>query len=238
MEQKHDDDKRDDDRFFDERPPQRPDRFADQARAVVSGHELHTGRHRRLDVAQLGFHAVDHAQRILAEPHHDDAAHHLAFAVELRDAAPDVGTEAHLRDVAHVNRRAAAVGAERHGLDVIERFQVAAPADHVLAPGELEQAAFDVVVAGLDRRHDVADADVVSRQLVRIDVHLVLLDEAADARDLRDTGHRCQPIAEIPILKTSEIRQTVLPRFVDQRVFEHPAHAGRIGTNDWIRAFR
>ena len=47
-----------------------------------------TSRSLRLD-------AVDDVQRVLAEPHHDDAADDLAAAVELRHAAADVGPELH-----------------------------------------------------------------------------------------------------------------------------------------------
>ena len=49
---------------------------------------------RLLDLAHPRLHAVDDAQRVLAEPHDDDAADGLALAVELRDASPQVRPEA------------------------------------------------------------------------------------------------------------------------------------------------
>ena len=66
----------------------------DQAGPVVGRHDPHARRQRRLHLAQLRLDAVDHAQRVLAEAHDDDAADDLALAVELGDAAADVGADA------------------------------------------------------------------------------------------------------------------------------------------------
>ena len=114
-----------------------------------------------LHLPQLGLDAVDHAQRVLAEAHDDDAADDFALAVELGDAAPDVRPEPHLarrRARGPACRRASAPSDDL--LDVVDRLQVAAAADHVLAARELEQASLDVVVARANRLDDVLDADV------------------------------------------------------------------------------
>jgi len=57
-------------------------------------------------------------QRVLAEAHDDDAADRFAFAVQFRDAAPDIRPEPHLRDVAHTDRRPSRTRAERDAFDV------------------------------------------------------------------------------------------------------------------------
>ena len=73
--------------------------------------------------------------------------------------------------------------------DVLGLLHVAAAADDVLVAGDLDDAAADVLVRCADRADDVVHRDAVTEQLVRIDVDLVLLHEAADARDLGDAGH-------------------------------------------------
>ncbi len=189
MEEKDDDDERDDDRFLDKGVPERVDRLANQARAIVGRNNPHAWRQRCLHLLQLRLHAVDHAQRILAEPHDDDAADGFAFAIEFGDAPADIRADPYLRDVAHANRGATRVGAQGHVLDVRDRRQVAAATDHVFAARELEQPALDVVVAHLDRVDHLLHADVVGRQLVGIEVHLVLLDEPAYARHFGHARH-------------------------------------------------
>ena len=72
---------------------------------------------------------------------------------------------------------------------------------------------------------------VVGGQLVRIDVDLILLDEAADARDLGDAWHGGEPVAQIPVLEAAQLGQVVLPGLVNQRVLEDPADAGRVGAD-------
>ena len=58
------------------------------------------------DLVQFLFDAVDDVERVLAVAHHDDAADHFAFAVQFRDAAPEVAAEMHGADILHIDRRA------------------------------------------------------------------------------------------------------------------------------------
>ena len=53
----------------------------------------------------------------------------------------------------------------------------------------VEQRAAGVLVVGVDRLRDLADRQVVFRQRGRIDLDLVLLDQAAERRDVGDAGH-------------------------------------------------
>ena len=238
MEQEDDDDDRDGDRLFDERSAQRGDRLTDEPGSIVGRYDFHTRRHRLPNLVQLRLHALDDIQGVLAKTHHDDAADDFASAIEVRNASPDVRSQPDLRNVPHTNRRATRVGAQRHLLEVGDRGQIAATTNHVLAPGKLQEPPFDVVVAHLDRVDDVFDADVVGGQLVRIEVHLVLLDEAADACDLCDARHGCEPVAEMPVLEAAELREGVPTAFVQERVLEDPAHTGRIRTDGRVDLLR
>ena len=112
------DDDRDDDDLLDQLRLQRVDGALDEVRAVVGRHDLHALRQRRLDVLQLRLDPLDDVERVLAAAHHDDAADDLALAVEVGDAAADLGAERDPADVADRERRAALVRLEDDLLDV------------------------------------------------------------------------------------------------------------------------
>ena len=152
------------------------------------------------------MHALDDVERVLALPHDDDAADGVADAVEVGDAAADVGADRHLRHVPHQDRRARLRRRpDDDALDVVDRLHVAAAAHHVLGAGELEQPPADLVVALADRVDHVGERDVVGEQPVRVDVDLVLLDEAADRRHLGDAGHGLQLVAQVPVLQAAQL---------------------------------
>ena len=102
--QEDEDDDGDDRQLLEERVPQVVDRSEDQVRPVVRGDDLHALRQRRLELLQLRLHAVDHPQRVLALPHHDDPRDDVAGAVEVGDAAAEVRPERHRADVPHAHR--------------------------------------------------------------------------------------------------------------------------------------
>ena len=72
---------------------------SDQLGAVVGGDDLHALGQRGLELVQLRLHPVDDVERVLALAHHHDAAHHVALAVEVGDAAPHLRAQ---RDGGHV----------------------------------------------------------------------------------------------------------------------------------------
>ena len=109
VEQEHEDDQRDHDHLLDQRPGQRRDRRADQLGAIVGDLDRDAVGQRALELREPPLDAVDHVERVLAVPHDHDAADHLAFAVELGDAAPDALADRDLADVAHAQGDAAAV---------------------------------------------------------------------------------------------------------------------------------
>src|SRR5262249_10343233 len=151
--------------------------------------DLHALRETVLDLGEPLFDRVDYRERVLAVAHDDDAARRFAFAVELREAASNVGTDAHLADVADANRRAALDVRDRRVPDLVRRLDVAATANDLFVPRDLEHAAADFLIRLAHGAHDVVHADAEGEELVRVDVDLVLLHVAADACDLRDAGH-------------------------------------------------
>ncbi len=112
--------------------------------------------------------------------------------------------------------------------DVLDRLEVAAAPDHVLAPRELDEAPADLVVALADRLHDGLERQAVRRERVRVQRHLVLLLEAAHARDLRDAGHRLHGVPQEPVLIRADLVGRVLPALVDEGVLVDPADARRV----------
>ena len=197
----------------------------------------HALRQRLLHLAQPGLHAIDDAQRVLAEAHDDDAADDFALAVELRRrraAGPGrCATRATSPTRTGVPRSLALDG---DLLDVVHRLQVAAAAHHVLAAGELEQPPLDVVVARLDRVDHVARRDLVRREPYRIEVDLVLLHEPADAGHFRHARHAREPAPQVPVLEAAQVGERVPPGVVDERVLEDPADAGRVGSDRRVDA--
>ena len=94
--QEHEDHEADDDALLDQRVAQGLDGAVDQPRAVVgrSRSRRPAGGRPRVS-ASCAFTRSITSQRVLAVAHHDDAAHRLALAVELGDAAADLGPERH-----------------------------------------------------------------------------------------------------------------------------------------------
>ena len=76
-------------------------------------------------------------------------------------------------------------------LDVLDLFDVAAATNVIFGRGDFENLAADIGIdSDLHRVDDFAERDVVGNERVWIEIHLVLLHEAADRRDFGDTFHR------------------------------------------------
>ncbi len=201
----------------------------DQVRPVVRRDDLHARGERRLDLLQPRLDALDDVEGVLAAAHHDDAAHGVPLAVEIGDAPSNLGAERHAPDVRDRQRRPLLVRLDDDLSDVLDRLEVAAAPDHVFAPRELDEAPADLVVALADRLHDGLERQAVRRERVRVQRHLVLLLEAAHARDLRDAGHRLHRVPQEPVLIRADLVGRVLPALVDERVLVDPADARRVG---------
>ncbi len=191
--------------------------------------DLDALRERGLQLLEPVLHAGDDVQRVLAVSHDDDPAHGVAEAVEIRDAAADLGPDLDPRDVAQEHRRTAGPGLDDDLLEVGDAARVPAAADHVLAARELHQAAAHLVVALADRGDHLVERQVVRGEPGGIDRDLVLLDEPADGRHFGHAGNGLQRVAHGPVLVGSELVRVVRARAIHQRVLEHPADAGRVG---------
>ena len=112
-----------------------------------------------------------------------------------------------------------------HGdhFDVFDRFDIAAPAHHVFRAAEFDGAAADIVVAHADGIHDTLDREAIGRELIGIQVHLILAHESAQTRDLRHAFDGADLIAQVPILKRAQLRQIMLAALIHQGVLENPA---------------
>ena len=106
--------------------------------------------------------------------------------------------------------------------------------DHVFHAGEVDHPAFHVEVAPPHGLHHLGDGDVVAEEPVRVDGDLVLLDEAADARHLRDARHAFQRELQVPVLEGAELRKVEVALLIDDGVLEAPAEARRVGAEDGV----
>ena len=90
MEQEHNNNQRNDDRFLDETPFQSAYRCADESRTIISRHDLNSRRQRPFDLSQLFLDAINHVESVEAIAHHNNPAYCLTFTVPLSDAFADV----------------------------------------------------------------------------------------------------------------------------------------------------
>src|SRR5208283_1041155 len=113
-------------------------------------------------------------------------------------------------------------------------MDIAESADHVVRSRHLEYASANFAVAVADFVDHRFQRDLEREQPIRIELDLVLLYEAADSGDLRNSGHGFERIAHVPILQAAEVGETVSMALVDECVFVNPACAGRVRADSGI----
>ena len=236
VDQEDDADQGDDEAFYQQLVTQIVDGPFDQARAVVGRDDLHALRQTRLERLQLLLDVPDHLQGVLAVPHDDDAADDLPLAVPFRQSPPKFRSCRDPGDLVKEDGRPESVYAQGHVLQVLHGLDVAQPADHVLGLRHFHDPAAHVVVAPLDRRLDPVERYVVDQQLVGVDLHLVLLDEPADAGDLGHPDDRGEFVPEEPVLDAPQFRQVV--PVAPEHVLVDPAHARGVGPERGVHARR
>ena len=182
-----------------------------------------------LEFLQPRFDALDGAQRILAEAHHDDPADRFALAVELTDTAPQLRAEANPGNIANQHRNALLRRLYRDIFEILQRIDVAGGADHVLGLRHLDHPTAGFHIAAPDGIAHPGQRYVVGAQLVRVHHHLILAHHAADGGDFRDALDGLQLVLQKPVLNGTQLAQVVLAGAVDQRVLIHPADPGSIG---------
>ena len=107
-------------------------------------------------------------------------------------------------------------------------LMIAAAAHHEFGLGQLDDAPADIHVADADGLAHLATSGMSKRlQPARIDDDAVLLDEAADARDLGHAFRLGDAEAHLPVLVVRSSARFVSARHDD--VLVDPADAGRVG---------
>ena len=156
----------------------------DKVGAIVDGDDLHPLWQAAFQLGEPCLDPVYGVLGILAVAHDYDAAHHFPLTVKLGNAAPHLGAGDHIRHVTQQQRGAAHSGAERDLLQILDAFQIAIGAHHVLRFRHLDDGGAGLLVALLDGGLDKGERDAVGAQLVRIDPHLVLAHHATHGGDL------------------------------------------------------
>ncbi len=110
MPQENQDDENNGQYDFSQRVARIRNRAAYEIRAVVDGNDLHALRHPRFDFFESRFHAIDHFQGITSLSHDHDAGNCFPGSIQIRRAAPDVGTQHDFTYVLNANGRAALIG--------------------------------------------------------------------------------------------------------------------------------
>src|SRR3546814_470945 len=164
---------------------------------------------------------------MLALANHDHAARDFAFAVEFGDSAPHVGTDLDRGDIADRHGNTARRGANGHGAEIVEAFEIAAGAHDIFGLGHFDRPAAAFLVGALERLGHLLRGHAIGGELLRIDDHLILPHHAADARDLGDARHRLALEAQEPALEAAQFGEIVASALVDERIFVHPADPGR-----------
>ena len=204
------------------------DRALDQRRTIVDGNDLDAGRQSGLQLLEPRLHRLDRLPCVLSGAQHDDAADDLAFTVELGDAAAHFRPELDPRDILEEHGRAAFGHLHRNRAEIVERFEIAARAHHVLGLRQLDHRAAGLLIGAADGGDHFAERKVVGLQARRIDDHLVLAHHAADRGDFRDIGQRLQLVFEKPVLQRAQLCEIVSAGAIHQRVLVDPAHARRV----------
>ena len=235
--QEDQDDDRDDDHLLDELVLHGLDGLVDQLGAVVDRDHLHAGRQAQLQLVDLRLDPFDHVQGVLTLAHHHDATDRVAHTVQVREAAPHLGTQAHGGHVAQPHR-GAVLRPEGRLLQILGGLHVAPAPDHVLASAVLHEAPARLGVGGLDRPDDGLDGHPVGGHLVGVERHLELLGLAAHRGHLGHARRALDGIAQEPVLEGSQLIRAVLPGAVHQGVLIHPAHGAGIGPQRGLHAGR
>ncbi len=142
----------------------------------------------------------------------------------------DIRAEAHRSQIAYENRRSI-FAADGNSGEIVQRTQIAETADHVVRAAQVENAPADFIRAHLYFVDDGRQRNAIGKQFIGIELHLILLDEAADAGHLSNSGYRLKRIAQMPVLQAAQVCETVFATLIDDSVLIDPACAGRVGTN-------
>ena len=208
MQQEQDGHQRHHDHFLHEGAGQGGDSSMDQFGAVIDRFNPHPFGQTGFNFRQPGFHIVDRVQGILIVAGHGCAADGFAFAVQFGDAAPFIRPQFDPGDVAQQHWHSA-FRLNHQLFQIGDAAQIALAAHHVFGLGHFHHSPADIAVAGADHFADPHQRNTVSLQLARVHDHLILLDKAADAGDFGNALGLGELVADEPVLRGAQFRQSV-----------------------------
>src|SRR5882724_4217457 len=186
---------------------------------------------------QLLLDAVDDLQRVHTLTHDDDSADGLSLAVPFRHTFADVGSEAHSSQIAHQDR-CPILTADCNGCEIIKGAEITEAADHVLRAAQVKNPTANFICAHLYFVDDCRKRYAIGKQLVGIELHLILPDEAADAGDLSNPRNGLQGIAQVPVLQATQIGKTMFAALIDDGILIDPTSPRRIGADGRMYVLR
>ncbi len=170
--------------------------------------DLYPLRQGGLDALQFGLDLVGQVRGVRAglflnrEDDGGRAVHPRVAALGQRTTEPDI------RDLAEREGRAALAFHGNDGVaEVVEAVDARQVSNQSLGVGAEKEAAGRVDVRVPGRFLDVVERDVEIAELKGIDQHLILLQLAADDRDLRQAGHGEEPFADGPIGHRAQVHR-------------------------------
>ncbi len=130
-------------------------------------------------------------------------------------------------DVAHLDRRAFLL-ADDDLLEVLDRLDESDAADEKLDAVFLQHLRADIDVRLPHGLIDIEERDPMRAQFVRVNVDLILLHEAADARDFAHAFDGVDLVAQIPVLDAAQFRE--VEAFALDRIPKDLAERCGVGT--------
>src|SRR6202000_1717645 len=89
--------------------------------------------------------------------------------------------------------------------EIIQRAQIAETTNHVVRAAQVKNATAHFIRAHPYLVDDGRKRNTVGKQLVGIELYLILPNEAADASHFGNSGHSLQGIAQMPVLQTAQV---------------------------------
>ena len=185
------------------------ERAAHEDAAVVERLDAHPGRQdAAVELRELGVQRGEDDGRVRPAPHEHDALDRLGLEVARHDAAARGSADRHAGHVADADGRPTASGHDDL-LDVAGVVQRPEPADDVLLLAVLDVVPARVDVRAGERVEHLMERDAARLELLRVDLHLELLDEAAEGDDVGHAGHLLQVPLHHPVLDLAELHRGV-----------------------------
>ena len=135
------------------------DRAVDERGTIVCGNDLDSSRQVSRHLRQPLPDRVDGRPRVPAIAQYHDAAHYFAVAVELRNSAPQLWTNANFGEIADRNRDCILARAYRNSLKILRALDVPCGPHHVFGFRELDHRTAAFAIALLDGRPELREGD-------------------------------------------------------------------------------